>query len=109
MGMRLGHEHVLKLARWASTGHHFRPARVFLREMVNICGTHFSEDISPSLQDAPLIGTLLRTVRSVTFQDLVDPRRTASSERLGKSPLKETWIKLCKNHPMKWALFRHFP
>lgn len=92
MGMRLGHEHVLKLARWASTGHHFRPARFFLRKWHSFCcGTHFSEDISPSLQDAPLIGTLLRTVRTVTFQDLVDPRRTASSERLGKSPLKETW------------------
>ena len=38
--MRLGHEHVLKLARWASTGHHFRPARVFLREMVNILLWH---------------------------------------------------------------------
>ena len=34
MGMSLGHEHLLKAARWASTDHHFWPARSFLREIV---------------------------------------------------------------------------
>jgi len=28
---------------------------------------------------------------------------------IGKITIKRNMVKICKNHQMKWALFRHFP